>query len=172
MYKNERFYGEINLDKLTEKILLGDEKLVVGLARWNEDFGKNLLGQNLGILSLNNGEVAYWLAKHSNVNGWGKTQAAQNFRVLKLYDEKVAWELADKSENNGWGRTPAAQEMGVLRLCRGEVALRLAEHSGKNGWGITRVVQDRRVHSLCGGEVGKLLEGVIIGEGNGDYFYI
>lgn len=134
MKEDEKFYRDYDVDNLDEDKLLEDPDLAVGLARWNKDFSKKEFVENFDILKLNGGEVAYWLARKSFINGWGELEIAQNLEVLKLYEGKVASSLAKNSKDNNWGRTKAARIIEVLELDEGGVLENLAYYSMVNSW--------------------------------------
>lgn len=119
--ENPDFYKKYDLDSLKVDDLLNDVDLVEGLVFWNKDFGQHPLAQDINILKLNEGNVAWLLANRSNDNGWGRTDAAQNFEVLKLADGYVAMWLATNSKWNGWAETEAVKREEVRGLVKGEV---------------------------------------------------
>lgn len=103
--EDKEFYRNIDLDELSKGDLLVNLKLVKGLAMWNKKFAKHPLAQDLDILSMGNGRIAWLLASWSYGNGWGSTPAAQEMSVLKLKDGQVAERLWKYSKRNGWGDT-------------------------------------------------------------------
>lgn len=104
MKRDKRFYKNYGLGDVNKDVLLKDLDLACGLAFYNYEFGKHELAQDLDILGLNGGIIAFWLGEKSDKNGWAKTPAAQNLEVLKLTEGKVAYWLAWHSDINGWGR--------------------------------------------------------------------
>lgn len=143
MNRDIAYFREYDLSSLTKKILLEDQELLCGLARWNEGFAKSGFVQDSKILVSDAGVCAEWLAEYSVKNGWGETEAAQKLEVLELRYGKVARLLAIHSKKNGWGETPAANDLKVLKLCGGDVAKWLAEGSPENGWGKLFLFNDK-----------------------------
>lgn len=117
---------------------LGKGEVAVHLAErsYSNGWAKTEAAQDLEVLRLRWGVVAWWLAENSaDGNRWAETPAAQNLDVVKLYGGKVAEILGVHSDKNKWGMTDAAQRIGILRLCGGKVVYELMKRSPGNGWG-------------------------------------
>lgn len=83
-YRETKFYKDYNLVNLKKETLLKDMDLAIGLASFNMKFGEHKLAQDMDILRINGGSVAYELVWNADKNGWGKTPAANDPGVFGL----------------------------------------------------------------------------------------